>query len=113
MWDLLLQGQASLWLWHVDSRLGLLSSSLWCLGLVAPQQVGSQFPDQGNYVPCTGSWILKSLDHQESPQDMIFCFSSKNNILYKEVHELLLFYFLYVVWTLESIPIILPCLLLA
>ena len=24
---------------------------------------------------------------------MIFCYSSKNNILYKEVHELLLFYF--------------------
>ena len=65
---------------------------------------GMWTPDWACLVVACGAWAW--LPHSR-------CFSSKNNIVYKEVHELLLFYFLYVVWTLESIPIILPCLLLA
>ena len=56
--------------------LGLQSTwaqQLWCVGLVAPQQVESQFPDQG-LNPCPLLWKAdySSLDRQGSPKANCF-----------------------------------------
>ena len=76
-----LQGAWALQLWHAGSRahglcslqhtgssLGARALQLWYTGLVAPQHVRSQFPDQGsNPRPLHCKADSLPLDHQGSP----------------------------------------------
>ena len=61
------QARATLWLWHMGSRVWTQSS--WCTGLVAPWPVGSYSSQtrERTHVPCTGRQVLNHWTTRELP----------------------------------------------
>ena len=59
-------GLSSCGSWALECRL-----SIWCMGLVAMQQVGSSRNRDRTCVPCIGRWTLKHCAIREAPKHVL------------------------------------------